>query len=403
MRRALAGLVAVFAATHVLLAQQTPQTATFRSGVELVALDVQVVGRDGDPIQGLAADDFRVSIDGKPRRVVSVDMIQYPIAASVSAALASVLDSRPAHLPDVRGRMFILAIDDASFSTQSAGAAFDAAKRFVERLPPEDVVGLFAYPLGPGKLDLHHDHAAVSRAISQLVGLKDPFLGDFHLTVSEIADITSFDSDTVRRVMARECQSGDLSCAPRLRAEAASLAGMLEMRATQSLASLRYLLDNIKNLPYRKTVVLVSGGLVTTDRSGGRPDVGLLIRTIGEEAAAHNMNLYVLHMDTSLAEATNATAPRTDEQSLFRDVEAWARGLDLIAGVAGGSLIRSQAGTGDLAFDRVLKETTAYYLLGVAPEDPDRDGKLHFIKAGVTTRGATVRSRTKLVIPKKGL
>jgi hypothetical protein len=51
------------------------------------------------------------------------------------------------------------------------------------------------------------------------------------------------------------------------------------------------------------------------------------------------------------------------------------------------------------AFDRVARETSAYYLLGVEPADADRDGKTHAIHVGVKQHDATVRSRVTVMIP----
>ena len=72
-----------------------------------------------------------------------------------------------------------------------------------------------------------------------------------------------------------------------------------------------------------------------------------------------------------------------------------------MAGKAGGALYRVEAGTGDHVFDRVLRETTAYYLLGVEPTREDRDGKVHFLSVKVRQPGATVRSRTQVVDSKE--
>ena len=51
-----------------------------------------------------------------------------------------------------------------------------------------------------------------------------------------------------------------------------------------------------------------------------------------------------------------------------------------------------------LAFGRILRESSAYYLLGVAPAAEDRDGKLHVLRVTVKKRGVTVRTRTHVVI-----
>ena len=52
------------------------QVPTFRSGVDLIAVDVQVVDGTGKPIPSLTPINFDVTIAGKRRRVVSADYIE---------------------------------------------------------------------------------------------------------------------------------------------------------------------------------------------------------------------------------------------------------------------------------------------------------------------------------------
>jgi hypothetical protein len=56
----------------VLVARQEP-APTFRSGVELIQLDVSVLDKDRRPVQGLTAADFTVLVDGQPRPIVAND------------------------------------------------------------------------------------------------------------------------------------------------------------------------------------------------------------------------------------------------------------------------------------------------------------------------------------------
>ena len=51
--------------------------------------------------------------------------------------------------------------------------------------------------------------------------------------------------------------------------------------------------------------------------------------------------------------------------------------------------------------DRLLAETSAYYLLGVAPDARDLDNRTHTLKVRVAERGATVRSRQFVWLPKR--
>jgi hypothetical protein len=47
-----------------------------------------------------------------------------------------------------------------------------------------------------------------------------------------------------------------------------------------------------------------------------------------------------------------------------------------------------------------MRETSAYYLLGVEVAEADHDGKPHFISVKVKQPGATVRNRPMVVIPR---
>ena len=74
MSRGMRSLVVrmLMVAAVVPLAARQP---TFRSGVDLVTVDATVLGRDGAPIDNLGADDFRLEVDGRVRRVVSAQYV----------------------------------------------------------------------------------------------------------------------------------------------------------------------------------------------------------------------------------------------------------------------------------------------------------------------------------------
>ena len=70
--KALAAIAAV-----LLLAGQDPQApkTTFRSAVDLVPVDVNVLDKNGRPVEDLKADDFTLTVDGKSRRIASAEFI----------------------------------------------------------------------------------------------------------------------------------------------------------------------------------------------------------------------------------------------------------------------------------------------------------------------------------------
>ncbi len=61
--------------------------------------------------------------------------------------------------------------------------------------------------------------------------------------------------------------------------------------------------------------------------------------------------------------------------------------------------MRVLVGNGETSFLRIAQETSACYLLGVAPEPSDRDGKWRELRLRVNERGATVRARRWVLMP----
>ena len=377
-------------------ASQDPQPPVLRSGVELLVVDAQVIDRHGRPIAALRPEDFEVELGGKRRKVVSAELVRYGTGAARGAAPAVPAAANMAATMQ-GGRRFILAVDEHSFRLASARAAMHAATRFVHRLEKSDLVGLYAYPTGAARTDLTNDHDVVLRAIENVAGQLEPPLSQYKLSKSEITDIASGDTEVLTRVAVRECGPPGMQCRRPILMEATSLAGFLEMQISQSLNGLRSLIRGLGTVEGRKTLVLISGGLFASDRVGGRVNMGSEIRELGREVAKANITLYALHMDSNFIDSfTQRGGPSS---TVFRDTNALAAGLEQVAGAAGGAVIRVQAGTGDYAFERVLRENSAYYLLGVELQAADRDGQPHQIRVRVRERGATVRSRTTVIVP----
>jgi VWFA-related protein len=394
-------VVTIAAIFPVAGAAQDPQRPIIRTGVELIVVDVQVVDRTGYPETTLKPEDFEVTLDGDARRVVSAELVRHT-SANIPGARTG---QRPAAARGGdaadEGRRFILAIDEHSFHPVDARAAMHTAERFIAQLQPDDLIGLYTYPTGAVQAPLTNDHAAVRRALDGVTGLLMLPTGPYTLSPAEIMDIASGDTEALGRVARRECSAGDVLCSRDIRNQAISAAGYLEAQVAQSLAGLRNLFDGLKQLEGRKTLVIVSGGLFTSDRGMGRVNMASEIQQVGRLAAGSNTNIYVLHMDASFLRAfSQRRGPSV--VSLMRDSGTLAAGLEMLSGAAGGALFRIEAGTGDWAFQRVLRESAVHYLLGVQPLAEDRDGESHAIRVRVKDRELIVRSRTQVIIPKSG-
>jgi VWFA-related protein len=388
---------------------QDGQTLIFRSKVELVVVDAQVTSHDGNPIPGLTPPDFAVTIDNHQRRVVSVDLIETKtsdLASSAPDAPGPVIRT-PGEIKEGT-RVYIIAVDESSFSMSAIRPAMQAAQRFVDHLQPNDLVGVYDFPFGGHQMDLTHERAAVKIALGKLMGRQERPRTQGHLGLAEIVDISAGDTSVLNAAATRECppQSPAFDvCKQLMQGDAFQIGSYYENVAQQSIDGLGRLLNNLAWIPGRKTVVYVSGGLIAADRPGGRPDVALMMHDAGKQVAGSDTNLYVLHLDDSLADPFSAGNESTPDPSVRftqagRDHFVLGSGLDQFAGYANGALLRVMAGTGDVAFNRILRETAAYYLLGIEPVAADRDGKQHAIRVKVNAKGTTIRNRTQVMIPK---
>lgn len=410
------------------------QTPVFRAGVDLIAVDVQVVDKDGRPIAALRPQDFDVTISGKARRVASAEFIESTrldgstLDSAVTRVEGGPVASNVWPTGGLTGtaRMYVLAFDTDSFNVGESRDVVAAARGFINRLQPADQVGLYTFPVGP-RLEPTTDHGAVSKLVDTVVGHLQNIPGDFNLTPSEIIDITAetgrsransvgrssgpataltgVEGDVTRRVQIRECGTTDIRCVDEIQTEAQSLAFYLEGRATAGLNGLRSLIRLLDAEPGRKTVVLFSAGIPSTDRPGGRPEVGDLAKQLGQDAAATNTTIYVVHLDTGAWRQMSAETRKTDNPpvSRSRDNAVTGRLLSEFSGASGGTLMRVVMGGGEWALDRVLRETSSHYLLGVEPADADRDGKLRPLNVKVKQKGSTVRSRIWVLVPKRGV
>jgi VWFA-related protein len=387
--------IPLLAALVLLAAAQ--QRQTFRSDVDVIAVDVAVIDGKGTPMAGLGPEDFEVTVSGHPRHVVRAAWMAYgaPTGTADSPTTAAVDDAAMAS----SNRMFVIAIDEESLQPTGAFAARAAVEHFIDQLRRDDRVGLYAFPAKLANFTLTTDHASLKRALFNVAGIRQEPAGQFHLTVPEIIDIANGDSEAEARVFARECQGGT-SCAPgSIKTEAESQASFLEMEVSKSVEGLRGLMRGLSDVPGRKILVLVSGGMISSDRHGGRVNAANDLRTLTSDAAAANAALFVLHLDWSYQQSFSAKNDMS--ATYFRNSEIARTGLELMAGMLGGDLVRVEGNAGDIAFARILNETSAYYLLGVEPAPEDRDGKTHPIKVKVKRRNVTVLARSEVTIPFK--
>jgi VWFA-related protein len=395
-RCSLAAVLLIAAGSAAMFARQA---ATIRSSTDLFRVDVDVVDRDGNPIAGLTPDQFDVEIAGRKHAVQIADFVVFrpgsqaaplppsPTTLSPATSTATPTADRPQ-------RLFMIAVDAQSFRPESVRGLAVTAQQFIRTLGNDDLVGLYTYPLGP-KVEPTTDHASVVAALDKVTGQKLP-TGECNIRNSDYVDWYPA-TPAERQVIASRYKCPGVI----FPVEIETRIGMLEAQAQATLGSLRALVDGLSVVPGRKVVVLITAGLPTTDRPGGRPDIGNLPIELGEVTARANVSLHTLFVDNSVLSSFSAEErQRPTGVNLARDADLAERWTDLFTGAAGGTFSKVLTGSGEQAFDRLARESSAYYLLGIDVAAQDRTGRPLRMTVKVRQKGVTVRYRPWVLVPK---
>lgn len=375
------------------------QTTQFRSGVEVVLIDVSVIDKKGTPVDGLGPDDFTVVVDGVPRHIVSAQFINHHGPAVAPPPAQPVAGTAPTPPPDpeatapIRGRDVLIVIDEDSLETGDGLLAKRAASGFVDKLGPADRVGLATIPRLRSSLTLSPDHALTKKAIADWVpGAAGNSPSSYWIGVSEAFEIERNDPMTIQRVIGRECRTdsrgrSDASCGRDVVQEARQMASRAHTRGTQSLDALRTIGRGLRQVDGPKTMVLVSGGILT-------PESMSSFSAVERELAAAQVMLYALYFEKTAYSASRVN----NSPSLLEDDRIEADGLANVTAAAGGTLLNI-IGTVEPYFERVATELSASYLLGINVAPADHDGKAHRVQVKVGRAGLEVRSRKQYIIP----
>jgi VWFA-related protein len=369
------------------------QGPTFRTGIELVMVDVGVSDERGRPVSDLLAPDFVVKIDGAVRKVVSAEHVRIDVEAAKKQAKAEAETETffTSNLAPPNGRMIIIAVDQSNIRPGAARPLLLSAGRFLDRLSPADRIAFVSYPQPGEAVDFTTDHTRIRHAMGRVTGLQSRHKGRFNIGLWEAKTIVDNRDEIMRRtVVMRECamlQGVDLErCERDVELEAGDIVTAQRLDTAMSLRGLQDLLSDLAHVDGPKNLILLSEGLIL-DGTGGELDEIVRLAAIGR------VSINVLLMDVPRFEVTQAQLP----PSASEDRQMQVQGLENLAGLSRGALFRV-IGTGDAVFDRLASEMSAFYLLGVEQATRDRDGKRHRIDVEVRRRNVTVRSRRAFVL-----
>jgi VWFA-related protein len=399
MRRLLMALLCLVAAAASPVAQdrgsaggpEPPiQGPTFRTGVDLVAVDVAVVDGRGRPVEDLRAPEFEVKIDGEIRRVVSAELIKVDVAEAKKQAESQTETFYTSNLTPPNARLIVLAVDQMNIHPAAIKPVLNAASRFLDRLSPLDQVAFITYPEPGPRVNFTTDRLRIRLALERLIG-QPPLLqaSQLNIGVAEAMAIeTKRDQIVLADVVARECGRLEVQqrtqCERDVITEASQIVQRVRQNADQSLNGLRQMLQRLALVEGSKSLILISEGLANDDPS----EMNTLVALAGRARTSINVML----VDLSRGDITINERPPTETQ----DRRIQVQGLEALAMMSRGSLFHI-VGTGEQIFERLASEISAYYLLGVEQRPGDERNERRRIDVQVRRRDVTIRSRQAYV------
>jgi len=369
------------------------QPLTFRSAVDLVPVDVAVLDRDGRPVDHLAPADFILTVDGRPRTIVSADYVstrRINEAPPDRTSFSTNAGQRP-------GRLIAIVIDEAHIGRGASRATLAAASRFVRSLDRVDRVALYLIPGAGPVTGFTSNHGLVLRLLESAAGQATEARVSSSVGIAEAIEILDRppnpDSPTgappgslLEEVFSRECAGENdantlATCRRRIEAEARLVLGATRSRTTQSLVALRGVFDQLAATDAPKTMVLITEGLVLgRDMSD--------ITWVGPLATRAQVTMYALRLSGDLFGAESARV----SPSRRADLDLMTQGLDQLVGTTNGTVL-PVAVNASAVFSRLELELSGYYLLSFAPLPGDRDGRSHRIDVRTTAPNVRIRAR----------
>lgn len=406
---AIAAFTVLLVTSGASAAQQDETRGDFEGVAQVVEVlvPVNVVSRDGTPVRGLTADDFRVYDQGKRREVVDFEVYDLEVQAPQ--------ERRPEDAVPAAARRNFLLLFDLSFSSPTAIVrAREAAREFVlHELHPTDLVAVgILTPEGGAELlvTFTPDRAQVARAIDTLgapqllkLARRDPLR--FLIESPQELALQSTGETEVSRLSSL---LGDPSTLPQYlniigkqmdRMEKSFHRGRV-FSWSHALSRLARVLANIRG---RKHVVYFSEGFDGRLLFGRLPSADdpefqedMLNIQLGRHWMVDSEDIYgstplqgdVRDMLEELRRA-DCAIQAVDISGLSADSAAERRAalvgqdaLFYVANETGGTLFEDANDFGE-QLDELLDQTSVTYLLAFRPSDIDLDGSYRRLKVKV--------------------
>jgi VWFA-related protein len=385
--------------------QAQPSQPVFRSGVQLVRLDVRVVDGSDRPITDLRPEEIEISEDGVRRPVVLFQRVASATESYVESAQRTIGSDVSTNQGAPQGQLFVLVFDQDHIRAGAEQPVRAAAATFLrERVRRHDRVAIYGLPgPGPAQPFTANSQAALKQLDLVRGGLERRASGAVtDMTVAEAYEIVRGNEQVLARFTtvntAESNPTGGASGSDRvqrfaedravlrrlIQENAQSIVTLADADARRFLQSMGDVLRGLRGIDGRKTVLLFSEGFYGAN-------VG---RELEEVAAAAAETYAVIHaFDLNRRIDLTATERSTAEDGV--EILNRIEPLGSLAAETSGALIKDAGVRLESAFASLLPDDASYYLIGFEPAAPDLGDSLYRrVKVRIGRAGARAISRT---------
>jgi VWFA-related protein len=379
-----------------------PTQPTFRTDINFVRVDAIVTDKQGRPVADLKPEDFEVTEDGQPQKVETFKLIRVdgnppPGEASPREINSIYAEESEARRDDVR--LFVIFFDDYHVRLGASLAVKDDLTKFIDtQVGPLDMIAMM-YPLDPLRaVSFTRNKKAVIQQILSWQGRKYQYIPPRNIFEEQYANYPVEIVEKIRNQVSLSALRGLMT----------RLGGMREGRKTVIVVSEGYsdyvppqLRGNNAQSGIRGRGTSAMTGDASVDPMGkmaedrtrffGDMDIRMLMRDVTTDANRNNVSLYMLDprglagFEFDINEGVGLSA---DADSL----RATQDSLRVMADETDGRAIvnRNDLGNG---LAQMMRDASAYYLLGYSSQAAPTDGRFHQIRVRVRRPGIEVRAR----------
>lgn len=376
--------------------QQQPvetEPPTFRAGINFIRVDVIATDDDGNFVRDLDASDFQVFEDGEPQEVESFQLVELgpvpePDAEPPRPIINSYDEEREAARADTR--IFVVFFDDYHVRWENGVRAGRTLARFIrENLRPTDMIGVM-YPLTPvADVRLTRNHEAIAEAAENFYGVKydykprNMFEQRYAQYPTEIVErlrndvsLSALEGLMIRLGGVRDGRKNVL-----LISEGFTNYVPVELRSMNAEMLDGPDMPTVGNQQYEETAQFFSDSGMMFD-----------LRDVFSTANRFNTTIYALDPRGLAISEFDVSQRSVNRRTDDRVMRATRDTLYVLARETDG---RTIVNMNDLrpGLDQMLRDSSAYYLLGYNSSRAPTDGKYHEIEVRVQRDDVDVRHR----------